>query len=293
MMNRVVASLRSSAFSVVSAGVMALAAFVAPASAQIQIENLADGHLLQPWVAHSGNRIRFCHYEDAETQALDRAIGAAIADRLLLESTFSTLRSGFGIGGEFADEDLFIAMTNSCDVLIGVGLAAGAFTPDYTVTRPYVGYDYPLIAHDPAIARLDDVPTDGWLGAQINSYGDFLLRQYLAARPAAETWRRLVYGDANLMLDRLVDGTLGAAIIFGPTLLRLTGERADGEAFHILEDVPALRAEVNIGGALFARNTFLRTQIDAAITDMVEDGTIADLIVETGFDRILTVPGGY
>lgn len=284
-MRSALAFLRSMVF-----GAAALLAL--PASAQI-LENLAEPNLLETWRVNTGNVIRFCYYDNSETVAVDRAVGEAIAERLLLESRFSTLRSGHGIGGNFAADDLYISLVNDCDVALGMGLAADAYPPEFTVTRPYVGYNYLLIAADPAFARLEDVPRDRWLGTQLGSYGDYLLRQYLAVRPASDTWRRLVYGDVHLMLDRLLDGTLGAAIIFGPTLLRVYEERTDADGFHQLPLIPELAANVDIGGVLLSRSTFLRSEVDKAIADIVADGTVDAILADTGFDAIPSVAGGH
>jgi len=44
---------------------------------------------------------------------------------------------------------------------------------------------------------------------------------------------------------------------------------------------------------LLARNGYLRTLLDEAIALMIEDGTIASLLAETGLNTIPAQPGGF
>lgn len=267
-------------------------AIAIPAQAQI-FDNLSNPERLNQTVLTEGNKFRICQFNNSETQELDTAIGNAIADTLLLESSHHMIRGSFGIGGENAADEMFIQLYNDCDVIMGMGLKAGSVPPEFTVTRPYIGYSYMLLASDENIKTIEDIPYGSWIGGQLGSYGDYLLNLLINVRPNNKTWKRLPYGDNNLMMNRVLDGTAKAAVIFGPSWRTLSQTRDDIDLFHELPIIPELNAEANIGAIMSSAQTFMRQEVDKAITDMVADGTIERLVKETGFDMITAVPGGF
>ncbi len=286
-MFNVAAVVRSLALAGVLAGAVA-----GPASAQI-LDKLGDAHRLTPWLLKTGNVIRFCYYTSSETRDLDHAVGEAIAERVLLDASFSTLKSGYGIGGEYADEDLYISLTNDCDVVLGMGLGSDAYPAEFTITRPYVSYGYLTIAADEALDSLNDLSPERKVGTQMSSYGAYLFRQYNAVRSPEQRWTQLVYADMDLMLTRLLDDTVGAGIIFGPSWRQLQQQRSETAQIKVLETIPELSSMINVGAVLLSDSTFMRTEIDKAITDLVDDGTMAEILAATGYDVIGARAGGF
>lgn len=263
------------------------------ASGQI-LERLGDSHKLTPWIVQSGNVLRFCYYTSSETRDLDRAVGEAIAERLLLDSTFTTLKSGYGIGGEYADEDLYIALSNDCDAVLGMGLGSDAYPSEFTITRPYVSYGYLSIAADPSLNSLNDLPADRKVGTQMSSFGAYLFRQYNLVRPAEHRWINLVYADMDLMLTRLLEDVISVGILFGPSWRNLTLTRGEAASqVKVLETLPELSAMLNVGAVLRSDNTFLRAELDKTITELVEDGTLAELFETIGFAQVGARAGGF
>lgn len=271
--------------------VAALALLAAPASAQVA--DAVDPALLENWRLQTGDTIRFCYYETSPTVPFDRAVGEEIAGRLLLNSTFTPLRMGYGIGGEYAAEDLFIALTNDCDAMLGMGLAANAYPQEFTVTRPYVGFSYVLVVADPEIGSIADIPTGQRLGAPVGSYGFIEVVRYAATRPESQRWMVLPYGSEDLMLTRLLDGTIGGMVIYGPSYAALAEADPRTEGLSVLSLEPQLTARIESGGLLLSRNSFLRELLDDAIESMVADGTIASLIEEAGLGGVPHQPGGF
>lgn len=275
-----------------SALIAAMALLAPPASGQI-IDSI-DQQLLEPWRGTPGNIIRFCIFSNSTTYDFDRAVSEEIAARLLVGSRFVDLGDRYGIGSEFIGEDIFIALVNDCDALMGINLFPDGFPPEFTVTRPYASFDYVLVTNDDAITTLEDVPRDRRIGTPLASYGDYLLAAHARARPQAQAWLRLPYGDMDLMATRLLDGTLGAMIMFSPShkaLLERNPALADDLVVLPL-DVD-LQTGVNRGGLMLQRSAYLRAEMDRAITEMVADGTIAALLAETGFGDAAGRPGGF
>lgn len=276
----------------VASAVLVLAAFAAsPATAQVS-ENV-DTSRLEAWRLSTGNMIRFCQYEAAPTFEFDQAIAQAIADRLLVETEFRALGTGYGIGGEYAAEDLFVSLTNDCDVMMGMGLASGLYPVEFIATRPYIGFPYVLAVADEDIESLADVPGDQRIGAPVGSYGLSALVRYSALLPEEQRWQVLPYGTTDLMVTRLFDETIAGMVIYGPSLVEYqAGNAIDGELFIRPLD-PQIGADIDIGGLMLARNSYLRTLFDQAIALMAEDGTIEALLAEHGLDTLAPAIGGY
>ena len=279
------------AFKFLRRAAVAFLAMAAPAFGQVS-QNV-DTSLLESWRLSSGNVVRFCQYESVPTFEFDKAIGQAIADRLLTNTEFLALGSSYGIGGEYAAEDLFVTLTNDCDIMLGMGLSSGMYPVEFIATRAYVGFPYVLAVADPEIERLTDIAGDRRLGAPVGSYGLVALVRYSATLPESQRWQVLPYGDMDLMTTRLLDDTIAGMVVYGPSLVQYQRNNTiDGE-FSILPLDAQIAARVEIGGLMLARNGYLRTLIDQAIALMVEDGTIEALLAEYGFDTLSPALGGY
>lgn len=268
---------------VVSAGLPAMA----------QVSNNVDRSLLEAWRLTTGNTIRFCQYDASPTLEFDRALGEAAAQQLLVNAEFTVLGSDYGIGGEYAAEDLFVSLTNDCDVMVGMGLAANMYPVEFISTRPYAGFSYVLAVADANIEDLGDIEGGQRVGALVGSFGFGALGRYIATLPADQRPLALPYGDTELMVTRLLDGTIAGMVVYGPSLAQFRSEHPIEGGIFIRPLADQIGANVDIGGLLLARNGYLRTLLDEAIALMIEDGTIASLLAETGLDTIPAQPGGF
>ncbi|HUH77276.1 MAG TPA: hypothetical protein VLZ53_07920, partial [Devosia sp.] len=61
----------------------------------------------------------------------------------------------------------------------------------------------------------------------------------------------------------------------------------------VLETIPELSSMINVGAVLLSDSTFMRTEIDKAITDLVDDGTMAEILAANGYDLVGARPGGF
>lgn len=275
-----------------SAAAVVLAACSAT-GATAQVSERVDTSLLESWRLSTGNQIRFCQYESSPAFEFDQAVGQAIADSLLVTAEFLTLGDAYGIGGEYAAEDLFISLTNDCDIMLGMGLAADMYPVEFTTTRAYIGFPYVLAVADSEIESLTDIPGDRRIGALVGSYGFTALMRYRATLPQDQQWQPLPYGDTELMVTRVFDQTIAGMVVYGPSLAEYQRNNTiEGELF-IRPLGAQIAASVNIGGVMLARNSYLRTLVDQAIGIMAEDGTIETLLAEYDLDTLLAAPGGY
>ncbi|MCC6735467.1 MAG: transporter substrate-binding domain-containing protein [Bauldia sp.] len=260
-----------------------------PAAAQLN-DGIAANELLETWRRQTGNVLRFCYDEDSSTAAFDRAVGEEIGTRMLVAAEFVPIRGGYGIDGQYLLEDLFVALTNQCDAALGLAVFTG-YPVEFTVTEPYVSIDFVLGVTDPAYGRLLDIPAGARLGTQISTRGEVAFIGFNNVRPEASRWLRLPYADTDLMLSRLLDGTIVGMIMYGPTFLQIAADRPEAGAVRLLPLDPVQGAFANIGAVLLARSSFLRSEMDAAIASLIADGSIARLLVSSGLGDVPATPG--
>lgn len=283
---------RASAFTLSAAVLLGLWSLLpVPAAAQLN-DGIAGNELLETWRRQTGNLIRFCYDENASTAAFDRAVGEDIGVRLLVATEFVPIRSGYGIDGQFLLEDLYVALTNDCDAVLGMSVFSG-YAVEFTVTGPYAHFDFVLGVVDPAYRSLLDIPAGARLGTQISTRGEIAFLGYNNVLPEPRRWLRLPYADNDLMLTRLLDGTIVGMILFGPTFLQIAADRPEAAAVRVLPLDPVQGGFANIGAVLLAQSSFLRSEIDGAIASLVADGTIDRLLVSTGLGGVPAGPGPH
>lgn len=258
-----------------------------------QVSGNIDQSLLETWRLTTGNTIRFCQYEGSPTAEFDRALAEAIAQQLLVNAEFTELSSSYGIGGEYAAEDLFISLTNDCDVMVGMGLSANMYPVEFISTRPYASFSYVLAVADADIEGLSDIGGGERVGALVGSFGFSALGRYIATLPTDQRPLALPYGDTELMVTRLLDQTIAGMVVYGPSLVQFQRDNSVEDEILIRPLDAQIGVAVDIGGLMLARNGYLRTMLDDAISLMIEDGTVAALLSETGLDSAPAPSGGF
>lgn len=237
-----------------------------------------------------GDAIRACVDDAAVGAPFDRAVAQAIGDALLLEVRFDRAPGGFPVNGGGYFEELQIRMNKFCDVVMGMSLQAGNPYPDWvTATRAYVTEPFVLAVIDPVYDSLKDIPYDRLIGTALGSSGEWAFISTMQQRRESERWRRLPYADPELMLQRLQDGRLAGMVLWQPSLARLLRDRSDSPPIRVIAPAPVPVASVRVGGLVSSRDSFLRSQIDAAIEELVANGTIAALMTDFGYTG---QPGG-
>lgn len=229
-----------------------------------------------------GNEVTYCIDLSSPVVEFNRQAAAAIADALLLEHAFFDVDPTYPIDAQGYLDDLFVWLTDDCDAFMGVSLGSTTLPSWLTITRPYASFRYVLVAADENVQALRDLPLEELVGSQMVSAGDRALIAFLQARTQSERWRRIPYADNALMLERLLDGTLGAMLIWEPTLYLLTDGDPESFGVHIIDPAPFQEQRVAVGMVLRQQQAFVREQIDAAIAALVADGTMLELLEQTG-----------
>lgn len=264
-----------------------------PTPSSAQIIDQVDGARLEQWRARSGNQLRICRFPDADTAAFDEAVSRALAERLLLTPVFHDLKSGYAIGSEFAGEDFFVALTNDCDVAMTLTIAPNAYPQEFTVTRPIAAFTYLMVTDDADYAKMTDIPAGSSIGASMMTYGDYVFGVENRSRPEDQRWRGIPYGTGEQMLTRLNDGTIEAMILYAPAYAELVeafpAETAD---LRVIDFNVSQTPFLNRGGVMFAQNAFLRIELDAAIDEIIADGTLQQILDDIGMSAYPVEIGG-
>lgn len=231
-----------------------------------------------------GDQITFCLDEQSVGAPFDHRVGEAIASALLLNAKFTRAPSGFGLDAQGYLDELQIVMANECDVLLGVSLQPNFPYPEWaSPTRAYAQVPFVLAVTDPSYNSLADIPKTRKLGTALGSIGEYAFITYNQQLPEAERWKRLPYADPKLMVTRLKDGTLGGIILWGPSLSRAVGGNPADAGLRVIDTSPVAQSFVLVGALVSSRDTFLRSQVDSAISSLIADGTMQSLLDEFGY----------
>jgi hypothetical protein len=252
-----------------------------------QVPNVPQ-ELLKPRRRLQDDRLVLCVNRGGSLENLERAVATALGKALLVNTVFYEVEYGnFPVfdDGDFLTS-LYLDLTNNCDGFLGINMASGK-NPDWlTFSRPYLEVPYLFISNNPSWTQLADLPPDQKIGVLVSTAIDATLINYLQTLPTDQQWGRLPYGSLELMEKRLLDGTLGALLLWSP-LIRQLPSQGVGLTIGSIRPLPAQASQ--LGVALRAQDTALRSSIDAALTSLIESGEMTQLIEAEG---IQASPGG-
>jgi polar amino acid transport system substrate-binding protein len=204
-----------------------------------------------------------------------RKIGAAIATALLLQPREHVI--GENVAGESLD-NLYQVFLGTCDLYLGFKLIPDAYPEWMKLTRPYYRASYVFAAIDAGWRALADMPKSRAIGATMGTGADLRLIQYLQALTPAERWSRFPMSSDEAALKALMSGTVGIALVWGPTLWALQRSDAGYAKLRLLLPSPLPAASADVGAAVLANESFLRNSVDQAIAALTSDGTIQSIL---------------
>lgn len=235
---------------------------------------------------HSGDRIRYCLNMSSALAEFDREVGRQVAGALFLESEFFEVKVPstpypLDYRIDITDDDLFIFMNKRCDAFLGFSISPDD-TPEWvTPTRPYHSTRFRLAFAKTGAKSLADLPPASPVGAVMGSSADAAYRIWLS-NAGSLPLRRLPYPDNQLLIERLRDGSLAAALLWEPAVYLATGGKPEAAGLFLFGDIPFPVGSVDLGIAVRPNEAFLRTQLDSAIESLVKDGTIEKLKAKFG-----------
>lgn len=242
-----------------------------------------------------GEHLRLCVYDDGLSAQVDRQVAQAIGDVLLVNVSIVSVPAAIRVPGiEFVpitEDELYIYLNNDCEGFMGITLAADVYPDWLTFTRPYVSTTFSVLTMDERVRRLGDLPPRQIIGTTMLSEADLRLISYNNALSEERRWRRFPYNFASLLYQRLVDGTVDAAIMWTPSWawIQAQGEfSVDG--VHIVEPAPLSLPTRDIGIILRSNETFIRSALDQAIEALDRFGMLEELYETAGFPGAVPTP---
>jgi polar amino acid transport system substrate-binding protein len=227
-----------------------------------------------------GAALNYCVDERDPDLPIAREIGRTIAQALLLQPKEHPI--GQNTVGEDLD-NLYRVFLESCDVFLGFKLISDAYPQWLAVTRPYYRTSYVLATTDPGWKSLADMPKAKAIGATIGTGADIRLIQYLQALPADQRWSRFPMGSDELALQALTRGTVGVALVWGPSFWALQKSNPAFAGLRLISLAPLADSPVGVGATLLANETFLRSSVDDAIASLTADGSIQAILERAKF----------
>jgi len=227
-----------------------------------------------------GERLSVCADVSGRTLAFDRRVAQLIADSLFLEMDFQEGFGGYPTSGDGFLDELQIALTNNCDMVVGMTVQENSPFPEWaTLTRPYVSLPYMMMVKGD-YTRLGDIPRDLKLGTALGSMGERVMITWNQQQPKTARYSRFPYADMQLMARRVLDGSIAGGLIWAPAWAELKATYPEAAELRTVPISPVPETVTRIGALVKTRDTFLRVQIDEAIDALVADGSIAALLGE-------------
>lgn len=251
-------------------------------------EALAQSHgvpmeLLRNTRRLDGDRLQVCADVSGRTMQFDKAVAQLIADALFLEMDFHEGFGGYPTSGDGFLDELQIALTNTCDIVMGMTVQENSPFPEWAaLSRPYVSLPYMLLVKDDYKTLLD-IPTERKLGTALGSMGERVFITWNEQLPKAQRYTRLPYADMKLMATRILDDSIAAGLIWSPSWAKLKSEMPEAAALKEISLQPVPKTVTRIGVLMKTRDTYLRARIDEAIDALVADGSITKVIEDFSY----------
>jgi len=204
-----------------------------------------------------------------------RKIGEAVAGALLLQPKEHMI--GDNVVGESLDS-LYRIFLETCDVYFGFKLLADAYPEWIKVTRPYYRGSYVFVTANANWRSLADMPQSQAIGSTMGTSADIRLIQHLQALTPTARWSRFPMSTDEAALKAVTSGTVGVALVWGPALWALQRRDSAFARARVISPAPLAAAFADIGAAILANQSFLRSNVDQAIASLVADGTIQAIL---------------
>lgn len=233
-----------------------------------------------------GDRITFCLNPDALTASFDRALAQELAGVLLLEPRIHEVETWrptppLDYRLPLNQNQTFMLLADHCNAFINFSISP--HTPEWMIlTRPYYRSGFSFISTHPEVTSLQDLEPGERVGTRSQTAADISFATFIQSLDDGNRWSRAPYPDNALLLERLLDGTIRAAMIWDPALYVATDGDPESQGIRVISAGAYQPPATEFGLALRNQDAFLRTMLDEAIQYLIQDGTIESLLAQYG-----------
>lgn len=267
----------------IAVAMAAACVLAAPAGAQPYPEDVPDD-LARPTRVIIGDEIVFCINSTSMLAPFERELVAEIADALLLRHRVVEIdpyipTHPYDFRSTLQDGVVYLFLAHQCDAMMG--LTAAAAYPDWLAPSPvYLTTSTVLVTRTP-IASMAELPADAKIGARILSLSAGALTTYLRTLPPGG-WSHLLYPTNESVLDRLADGSVDAALVWGPAAPAYAADHPDAPRTYVLEELGFPIGPTQFVAGLRPQEQFFNLSLAQAIRSLVDQGIIENLARQHG-----------
>lgn len=257
---------------------------LATITSQAQVPQLPP-ELIRNQLRVRGDSITYCLNEQSFFFELEETLARELSDALLVDPIFYRYSHrdpprpyDYSLSVDL--DDLYFLLVNECDVFMSLSLTGDTDTDWLRLTEPLFTTHYVVaVRSDAGYSRLAEVPAGAIVGARLMSQGHLDFGTLNRLRAEHSKWRLLPYNDHQILFERLLDGTVQAAVIWEPALMRLTADQAvTGVTAAVLDPSPFSPRELSFSFGLLSRNGYLVEELDSAIAVLRDSGELAEIL---------------
>ena len=230
------------------------------------------------------SQLRYCIDRRNPDWELAAEIVDAVAGALLLEP------QRYEVESDFVNEHItkiYAIMLEHCDILMGFKLIPGGYDNWVTITRSYYQSEYVFVTADPDVLALANLAPTRAIGPMMGTAAHIRLISYIKTLPTEDRWPIYPMGTSELLFKSLINGKIGVALVWAPTLWAKQLQDPIYADLHVIDPTPLPPTILGVGALMLADKIFLRTAFDEAINALIEDGTITGILKKFNFPAMV------
>lgn len=260
---------------------------VLPASAQFADLDLPES-MLRPTRTPPANSIAFCVNAASVMADFDRALAAELAGALLVEHEIVEVEPGttpsepYDFRLPLYESEIYLYLAHRCDAFLGFTQQA-EYPPWLGATPAYLATPTVLVVRKGEYRDLGAVPPGGRIGTRLLSLSDGYLMSYVGTVPEAARWSRNLYRNHPLLIERVLDGTVEASLIWEPAARLYLADHPEAAArLELVGTAPLAIPPTEFVIAVRRANDFITLSLTQAIAELETEHTIERLALEFG-----------
>ncbi len=233
-----------------------------------------------------GDTMAFCVNSTSMLAPFERQVASEIAAALFLnlelvevEPYVHTQAYDFRLPLE--ETEIFRLLARRCDAILGFTLLAE--WPEWmSPSPPYLTTHTVMAVREDGAATAAAIPGKTPVGTRMMSMADSYMFNYSRVLPEPERWTRMVYPNNQFLMQRLLDRSVDAVLIWEPAVLAYRVEHPEAAGVRIISNLPFSVAPTEFVLALRPQEDFVNAAITEAIATLRAEGTFDRLAAEHG-----------